>query len=140
SPTNIGMWLMSAVSACDLGYLTAEQMLERCSNTVETLLKLERCEGHILNWYNTHSLEPLEPRYVSTVDSGNLIAALWVLGQTAEELESRPPVEASVLRGLTDHLDVIFDRFAPDHTGKVPLQTLRNLLDAEDASGIEIMK
>ena len=140
SPTNIGMWLMSAVSARDLGYLTPEQMLERCSNTLETVVKLERCEGHILNWYNTRTLESLEPRYVSTVDSGNLVAALWVLAQAVEELESMPPLEKSALRGLNDSLDVIFARFAPDHTITVPMQTLRGLLDHEDASGMEIME
>jgi cyclic beta-1,2-glucan synthetase len=139
SPTNIGMWLMSAVSACDLGFLTPEQMLERCSNTLDTLTRLERCEGHILNWYNTRSLEPLEPRYVSTVDSGNLIAAFWVLAQTAEEIESRPPLEKSALRGLTDNLDVIADHFRQTILITVPMQTLRGLLDA-DASGIEIVE
>ena len=50
---------MSAVSARDLGFLTPEQMIDRCSATMETLEKLERCEGHLLNWYNTRTLDPL---------------------------------------------------------------------------------
>jgi cyclic beta-1,2-glucan synthetase len=83
SPTNIGLWLMSAVAARDLGYLTPELMVDRCTATIETLEKLESCEGHLLNWYNTRTLEPLPPKYVSTVDSGNLIASLWVLKQAA---------------------------------------------------------
>ncbi len=93
SPTNIGMWLMSAVSARDLGFLTPEQMIDRCSATMETLRKLERCEGHILNWYDTRTLEPLQPPYVSTVDSGNLIASLWVLAQACQEMERQPQLE-----------------------------------------------
>jgi len=139
SPTNIGMWLMAAVSAHDLGFLTPEQMLDRCSATMDTLEKLERCEGHLLNWYNTRTLEPLQPRYVSTVDSGNLIACLWVLEQACQELESQPQLEVRALRGLADTLAVIIDRFPPDHTTAVPLETLRGLFQ-EESSGIEMLE
>jgi cyclic beta-1,2-glucan synthetase len=92
------MWLMSAVSALDLGYVTPEEMIERCSATMETLDKLERCEGHLLNWYNTRTLEPLPPKSISTVDSGNLIASLWGLEQACEELEAQPQVEKRALQ------------------------------------------
>jgi hypothetical protein len=81
SPTNIGLWLNSALAAHDFGYLTADDFVRRCSATMETLGKLERYEGHLLNWYDTNTLAPLPPQYVSTVDSGNLIASLWVLAQ-----------------------------------------------------------
>ena len=138
SPTNIGMWLMSAVSALDLGYLSPEEMIERCSATMETLVKLERCEGHLLNWYNTRTLDPLQPKYVSTVDSGNLLASLWVLAQTAQELASKPQVEKCALQGLADNLAVIIERFPPDHTITVPIETLRRLLQ-EESSGIQIV-
>lgn len=139
SPTNIGMWLMSAVSAGDLGFLTPEQMIERCSATMETLQKLERCEGHILNWYDTRTLQALQPKYVSTVDSGNLIASLWVLAQACEEMEARPQLEACALRGLADTLATVMDRFPADHTTAVPLETLRGLFQ-EESSGIEMMQ
>src|SRR5207247_986604 len=127
SPTDIGMWLMSAVSALDLGFLTPQQMVDRCTATIGTLEKLERCEGHIFNWYNTRTLEPLPPKYVSTVDSGNLIASLWVLAQAAGELDAESQLEARALRGLTDTLSVIMERFPPDHTIGVPLEALRLL-------------
>jgi cyclic beta-1,2-glucan synthetase len=139
SPTNIGMWLMSAVSAHDLGYLTPDQMIERCTATLETLSKLERCEGHILNWYNIKTLEPLPPKYVSTVDSGNLIACLWVLAEAARELEDPPQVVERALRGVADTLTVITERFPPDHATAVPLEALRALLH-EESSGKEIME
>ena len=139
SPTDIGMWLMSAVSALDLGYLTPEQMVDRCTATLETVEKLERCEGHIFNWYNTRTLEPLPPKYVSTVDSGNLIASLWVLAQAAQELDAAPQLEARALRGLTDTLSVIMERFPPDQTTAVPLEALRGLFQ-EKSSSIEIME
>ncbi len=139
SPTNIGMWLMSVASAHDLGFLTPEQMIDRCSATMETLEKLERCEGHILNWYNTRTLQPLQPQYVSTVDSGNLIASLWVLGQACQELDEQPQLEDRALRGLADTLAVVMDRFPADHTTLIPLETLRGLFH-EESSGVEVME
>jgi cyclic beta-1,2-glucan synthetase len=139
SPTNIGMWLMSAVTARDFGFVTPEQMVERCSGTIDTLTKLERCEGHLLNWYNTQTLQPLHPRYVSTVDSGNLIASLWLLEQACEELELEPQLDDRALRGLADTLAVVLERFSGDHATAVPLETLRGLFHKE-ASGIEVME
>ena len=137
SPTNIGMWLMSAVSARDLGFITAAQMVDRCTATVETLERLERCEGHILNWYNTRTLEPLPPKYVSTVDSGNLIASLWVFAQAAEDLDGQPQLDATALRGLADTLAVIRNRFPSESATSVLLGTLQGLFQ-ETSSGIQI--
>ncbi len=91
-------------------------MIDRCTATIETLAKLERCEGHLLNWYNTRTLNPLAPKYISTVDSGNLIASLWVLTQASQELDSESQLDARALRGLADTLAVITERFPPDHT------------------------
>ena len=74
SPTNIGMTLLSTLAAHDLGYLTTAALIRRLDRTLTTLEGLERHEGHFLNWYDTATLAPLHPRYVSTVDSGNLAA------------------------------------------------------------------
>ena len=137
SPTNIGMWLMSVVSAHDFGFLSAEELLNRCTATFQTLAKLETCEGHLLNWYNTRTLEPLPPKYISTVDSGNLIASLWVLKQACEDLESDSQMDARALRGLADTLTVIKERFPPDQSTSVALTTL-SMLFQDDAAGIEI--
>src|SRR5690606_32260132 len=111
SPTNIGMWLMSAVSARDLGFITPGQLIDRCSATMETLHKLHREDGHILNWYDTRTLAPLQPLYISSVDNGNLIASLWVLAQACRELERHRLLEPATLRGLDDTLQVIMKRF-----------------------------
>jgi cyclic beta-1,2-glucan synthetase len=137
SPTNIGMGLMAAVSARDLGYLTPTQFVHRCSATFGTLEKLETCEGHILNWYNTKTLEPLNPRYVSTVDSGNLLACLWVLTQTTEELDTQPQLDAAALRGLADTLSIITFRFPAESDTGVFRDTLQTLFQ-ETTSGYEI--
>jgi cellobiose phosphorylase len=139
SPTNIGMWFMSAVSARDLGFLTPDQMIDRCTATIETVLKLERCEGHLLNWYNTQTLESLQPKYVSSVDSGNLIASLWVLAKSCQQMEQLQQVEDRALRGLADTLAVIVNRFPSDHSTAIPLETLRGLFEKESA-GVEVME
>ncbi len=138
SPTNIGLWLMAAVSARDFGFITPELMVDRCSATMETINKLERCEGHLLNWYNTRTLEPLLPKYVSTVDSGNLIASLWVLSQAALQLAEEPQLDARALRGLADTLAVVTERLPLEHGTSVLLVVLRSLLE-EEAIGIEIL-
>ncbi len=79
SPTNIGLGLLSALSAHDLGFIDEAELVRRVGDTLGTLDALDRFEGHWLNWYDTHTLSPLLPAYVSTVDSGNLAGALVTL-------------------------------------------------------------
>jgi cyclic beta-1,2-glucan synthetase len=107
SPTNIGLWLLSILAAGDLGYLTADQVIERGLATLDTLNRLERFEGHLLNWYDVQSRQPLLPRYVSTVDSGNLLASLWALGRGYRDLLVRPLIGVAALRGLEDTLALV---------------------------------
>jgi cyclic beta-1,2-glucan synthetase len=102
SPTNIGLWMLSALAARDFGYLTGDQVVRALRRSMETIGKLERHEGHLLNWYDVQTLKPLEPRYVSTVDSGNLLGALWSLEHGLEELIQRPVLEGSIFEGLRD--------------------------------------
>lgn len=89
SPTNIGMSLLANLGAYDFGYLTMGQLLDRCTNTMRTMDRLERYNGHFLNWYDTISLQPLYPKYVSSVDSGNLAGHLLTLRQGLLELASQ---------------------------------------------------
>ena len=76
SPTNIGLYLMACLSAGELGFLRREELVARAAATVSTLERLEKWNGQLYNWYDTRSLAPLRPRYVSAVDSGNLAGAL----------------------------------------------------------------
>ena len=77
SPTNMGMCLMSNLAACDLGYISPAALLERTRRTFQSMLRMDQYRGHFYNWYDTRTLKPLEPRYVSSVDSGNL----WCAGR-----------------------------------------------------------
>ncbi|MES1185159.1 MAG: glucoamylase family protein [Myxococcales bacterium] len=111
SPTNIGLYLLSVVAARDLGFITARQAVARLENTLATLKRMERRSGHILNWYDTSTLRPLEPQYVSTVDSGNLAAYLWTLSQACGELGRAPLVG----RGTFDAADYALELAALAH-------------------------
>ena len=123
SPTNIGLWMTSTLAASDSGYLTINQVIERLSRTMITLGRLERYEGHLLNWYDIQRLTPLEPRYVSTVDSGNLLGALWALEQGLGELIYAPLLEAKVFLGLAD-TGLILEKTVNETTDYQILQTL----------------
>ena len=90
SPTNIGMALLSMLAAHDLGFLETPDLLTRLVEMLSTVERLEQLEGHLFNWYDTLSLVPLLPRYVSTVDSGNLAGALLVLAEGLRNLDADP--------------------------------------------------
>jgi cyclic beta-1,2-glucan synthetase len=107
SPTNIGMFLTSAQSAHDLGFITTADLLVRCRNTVDTLDRLKTYRGHILNWYDTRSLQPLEPQYVSSVDSGNLAASLIALKTGCANAAEAPAVDPRNWDGLQTTFDLL---------------------------------
>jgi cyclic beta-1,2-glucan synthetase len=99
SPTNIAMALLATVSAHDLGFIDVDEMAARIDATLTTVERLEHFEGHLLNWYDTVTLVPLQPAYVSTVDSGNLAGALVVLAAGLPRLGAlRPMPEATATR------------------------------------------
>lgn len=107
SPTNIGMSLLADLAAVDFGYLTAAECLQRVGNTLTTMEKLERYRGHFYNWYDTRTLQPLHPQYVSSVDSGNLAGSLLTLQAGLAELKNQPVPSLSALHGLQDTLNVL---------------------------------
>ena len=102
SPTNFGLYLMSVVAARDFGWLGLMDTVERLEATLATLKELPRLHGHFYNWYDTSNLQMLEPRYVSTVDSGNLAGHLLTLSQACREMLTQPLALANALTGLAD--------------------------------------
>ncbi len=107
SPTNIGLSLLADLTAYDFGYINIRQLLSRTSNALQTISKLERYRGHLYNWYNTETLAPLLPRYISTVDSGNLAAHLLTLRQGLLKLKNDPLLNIRYLDGLDDTCDIL---------------------------------
>jgi cyclic beta-1,2-glucan synthetase len=90
SPTNIGLFLLSTLAAHDLGYLDPVELSLRLTSTLDTLARLDKHRGHFLNWLDTQTLEPLPPRYISTVDSGNLAACLLALKHACLSISQQP--------------------------------------------------
>jgi len=127
SPTNIGMALLANLAAYDFGYCSAAQLLARTQNTLATLSRLERYRGHFFNWYDTRSLSPLLPRYVSTVDSGNLAADLLVLGCGCAVLNEACALPPRLWSGLGVTLGVLLDVARPPEGPRVDADILRKI-------------
>lgn len=115
SPTNIGLSLLAALTANDFGYISISETIERTNNTLTTMLRMERYRGHFYNWYDTESLFPLLPRYVSTVDSGNLAGNLVTLRQGLLALADKKIFTLSIFNGMADATRVLIEKTAtPD--------------------------
>ena len=98
------MLLNAQQVACELGYLTLPELSVQAQRTLTTLSLIPKVRGHLLNWYDTHTLEPLTPRFVSSVDSGNLVASLWTLQQGLLSRIKQPLMQRSLAQGVLDHL------------------------------------
>lgn len=107
SPTNIGMGLVSNVVAYDLGYITMMELIDKTEMILNSMKDLQMVNGHYLNWYDTKTKAPLWPRYVSTVDSGNLLGDLWVLKQAIEQLKNKKVIRINELMSLRDIYNII---------------------------------
>ncbi|MDZ4251749.1 MAG: cyclic beta 1-2 glucan synthetase, partial [Sulfuritalea sp.] len=128
SPTNIGLALLANLSACDFGYLAPGQLLLRTSNTFATLDTLERHRGHFFNWYDTQTLQPSAPRYISTVDSGNLAGHLLTLRAGLLALADQRLLAAQLFDGLRDTLGILAD--AADGPGADAVAAFQKKLEA----------
>jgi cyclic beta-1,2-glucan synthetase len=113
SPTNIGLMLLATLAAYDMGYLGLPELQVRLQNTLENLEKLERFWGHFLNWYDTSTLAPLPPCYISTVDSGNLACCLVALRQNCLAVPDIYLPRPERRRGFLDTLAVLEEILAP---------------------------
>jgi cyclic beta-1,2-glucan synthetase len=107
SPTNIAMMFLATLVARDLGFVGIANFVQRLRYSMDTLTRMPRYRGHILNWVDTSTLEPLEPRYVSTVDSGNLAGALITLRQACLEIDRQPILRESNWQALADILGLL---------------------------------
>jgi len=113
SPTNMGLSLLANLTAYDFGYLPAGQLIERTANALDTMATLDRHEGHFYNWYDTQTLQPLSPLYISSVDSGNLAGHLLTLRPGLLAIADHPILGPRVFDGLYDTLRLLADTAAP---------------------------
>src|SRR5437868_1179816 len=109
SPTNLGFLLNARQVACEFGYLTLPEFTEQTLRTLASVSSLRKYRGHLFNWYDTRTLQPLAPRFVSSVYSGNLMASLWTLQQGCREQLHKPLLESSLFEGFEDFVRALED-------------------------------
>jgi cyclic beta-1,2-glucan synthetase len=128
SPTNIGLSLLANLSAYDFGYIYNGELLERTSNTFRTMDLLEKYQGHFFNWYDTQSLKPLYPLYISSVDSGNLAGHLLTFQQGLLNLPDQLILGPRLFDGIDDTFRVLLKQAGKSKP--IQLVQFRNFLDA----------
>ncbi|MES2674271.1 MAG: glucoamylase family protein [Pseudomonadota bacterium] len=128
SPTNMGLALLSNLTAYDFAYISAGQMLERTANSLRTMMRMERHQGHFFNWYDTRTLELLPPRYISSVDSGNLVGHLMTLHAGLITELDQPILRDNIFEGMLDTLRVLMDMPLNDDVASTALSALHNQL------------
>jgi cyclic beta-1,2-glucan synthetase len=148
SPTNIGLYLLSIIAARDFGWIGTLDAVARLESTIRTMKALELFRGHFYNWYATEDLRPLHPRYVSTVDSGNLAGHLLVLKQACREMARAPAGASRRLAGIRDTVDIAAESLEElnEELSKPPpgvkrlaaaFDDIRALLDVPDGDATE---
>jgi cyclic beta-1,2-glucan glucanotransferase len=134
SPTNVGVYLLAAASARDFGWAGTTDTADRLEATLATLSGLQRFRGHFFNWYDTRDLRPLDPQYVSSVDSGNLAGHLLALANACREWTGRPVASSALFAGIDDALQLTRESLAllPDdrRTQTITRDQLDDALDA----------
>jgi cyclic beta-1,2-glucan synthetase len=139
SPTDVGLLLLSTAAARDFGYVGTLELVERLELTLAAMEKLDRFNGHFLNWYDTRTLAPLTPQYVSTVDSGNLAGHLLALKQVCIEAADQPAFDIQAIEGMIDTVALMREEAAKigvlrQSTGAVTLKQLRGEIESCAAS------
>lgn len=107
SPTNVGMQFLSSLTALDLGHVGLRDVALRTGYALTALKGIERHRGHVVNWFDTRTLASLEPRYISTVDSGNLAVALVTLREGLTEAAKAPALAPALWDGMVDTLGLL---------------------------------
>ncbi len=110
SPTNIGLYLACVIAARDLDFIDTSEMIKRIESTMKTITKMEKWNGHLLNWYDTTTAAPLFPKYVSTVDSGNLVAYLMVVRQGLIAWGKREAAFQSHMKRIISDIDELIEQ------------------------------
>lgn len=109
SPTNIGLYLLSVASARDFAWIGTLDAVTRLEATLATMTGMQKHRGHFYNWYDTLDLRPLDPPYVSSVDSGNLAGHLIALANTCRQWQAQELAEQARFQGVADAIELVRD-------------------------------
>ena len=136
STTNLGLLLNARVAAIDLGHLTVSEFIDGTQKTLDTVRRLPKAHGHLYNWYDNRTLEPVGDPFLSTVDNGNLVCCLWTLKQACLEELKKPMFRKELWTGIRDHARLI-QQLAP---AKEVRKAVRNLEDAIASRGESVLE
>jgi cyclic beta-1,2-glucan synthetase len=117
SPTNLGLLLNAQWAAYDLGYSTLAELVSTTERAIHSIQEMPKHDGHFYNWYDSRTLQPNPPLFLSTVDNGNLVCSLWTLKQGCLEIQGHPLFGKSLAWGIRDHLAAIEDLIVPAQHG-----------------------
>ena len=131
SPTNIGLYLLSVASAHEFGWLGLSDAVGKIETTLATVKRMEKHRGHLYNWYDTTNLQPLEPKYVSTVDSGNLAGHLIALSNCCSSWMVQPADVNASLDGIEDILDILSEDLAAIPNDRHILRPIRKHFESQ---------
>ena len=134
SPTNIGLYLLSIASAREFGWLGLSDAVGKLETTLASVNRLEKFQGHLYNWYDTTDLRVLEPRYISTVDSGNLAGHLIALSNFCSTWLVEPVDATKSLEGIEDILDLLNEELAAIPNDRRNLRPLRKQFEQQVAA------
>ena len=139
SPTNLGLLLLSTTAARDFGWIGTLEAVERLEATLATMGSLKRFRGHFFNWYDTSDLRPLDPAYISSVDSGNLAGHLIALANACAAWRGNPADARGTVAGAGDSLALAREALQalPDDR-RTHLVTPRELAGALDELAAEL--
>jgi cyclic beta-1,2-glucan synthetase len=130
SPTNIGVYLLSVMSARDFGWIGFEETIRRLEETVSTIDRMPKYRGHLFNWYKTDTLETMEPKYVSAVDSGNLAGHLIAVSSMCRDWAEAPSAHVQGnLDGIGDVASILSEVLADLPDDRKTVRPLRRLME-----------
>ena len=139
SPTNMGLALLANLAARDLGYLSVGGLIERTQATLATMHRLERHRGHFYNWYETRTLKPLQPCYISSVDSGNLAGHLLTLAVGLRDQVDEKIFTPQMFAGLRDTVKVL-QKLLPENELLAELDTALATAPASLRAGLALLQ
>ena len=144
SPTNIGVYLLSVMSARDFGWIGFEETIRRLEETVATIDRMPKYRGHLYNWYKTDTLETMEPKYISAVDSGNLAGHLIAVSSMCRNWAEAPSAQLQGnLDGIGDVASILSEVLAELPDDRKTVRPLRRLMEERIAgfhSGLQTVK
>ena len=127
STTNLGLLLNSRLAAADLGFLTVPEFVTDTERTFDSIDRMPKLNGQMYNWYDNFTLEAVKPRFISAVDNGNLVCALWTVKQGCLGAVREPIFRAEILQGVRDHLDTIEELFRAEGQDDSLLAAVREM-------------